>query len=234
MSATFYRGDCLKWIKTFPENSVNLIYFNPPFGTTRQDWDSKLNWKLLFAEFDRVLKPEGNIVIHCSVPFNYTLIREAPRPPTYSWYWLKNGTTCPYIAKVQPLRNTEEILVWKGNKGAVYYPQRTNTEIDRVVTPSGISDYYGKTYAREAKSVKGFYQTHHIQMNRTVEGFSTRPVEMVELMLKSYTQEGDVVLDPTCYQGMCGAIAKRMNRKWIGIDLNFFPVKLLNESTTNT
>jgi DNA modification methylase len=235
MSATFYQGDCLKWIKTFPDKSINLIYFNPPFGTTQQNWDSKLNWKLLFAEFDRILKPTGNIVIHCSVPFNYTLIREAPRPPTYSWYWLKDSTTNPFIAKVQPLRNTEEILVWKGKKGAVYYPQRTDTEIERTTNSTGESDYYGNRGTSPGiKSVKGYYQTHHIQMSRKVDGFSTRPTELVELILKSYTQEGDVVLDPTCYQGMCGAIAKRLGRRWIGIDLNFFPVKLLNGIPSST
>ena len=75
----------------------------------------------------------------------------------------------------------------------------------------------------------GRYQTHLIQMPRKIRGFATRPDALVELFIKSYTDEGDTVLDPTCYQGLSGVIAKRLGRRWIGIDKNFFP-KLLMDS----
>jgi len=208
-----------------------LIYQNPPFGTTNQKWDDVLDWKLIFAEYFRVLKPTGNIVLHCSIPFNYVLIRDAPRAPNYSWYWYKDRTTNPFIAKIEPLRNTEEILVWKGTKGAKYYPQRTDTEVDRTIKSCGRSKYYCGTYETEVQNVKGFYQTHHIQMKPVVAGFSTRPPELVRLILNSYTQKSDVVLDPSCYHGMCGVIAKQMGRRYIGIDKYFFPLKLIECSS---
>jgi site-specific DNA-methyltransferase (adenine-specific) len=228
----FYKGDSYSTIKRYiADQSIDCIYFNPPFGTTKNNWDEKLNWKQLFEEFYRVLQPDGVIIIHCSVPFNYTLIREAPKPPTYSWYWKKEGVTCPFIAKVQPMRNTEEVLVWT-NKHVRYYPQRVGDEERTITANGGRSDlptsYYGKLYEREPKIVKGYLQTHHIDMKRSVDGFSTRPTEMVELMIKSYTKEGDTILDPTCYKGMCGVIAKRMGRKWIGIDKHFLPERLLS------
>jgi len=225
---TFYKGDNLLWLKTLPDSSVQLIYFDPPFATTQNYWDEKLDWSSLFAEFSRVLKPDGNIVIHCSVPFNYTLIKEAPRPPSYTWYWKKDGVSCPFIAKIQPLRNTEEILVWKGKK-AVYYPQRTG-DTERTFTSHGNSSYYGKTYEQKEQTVRGHYQTHFLDFKRSVRGYATRPDELIELILKSYTKEGDTVLDPTCYRGLSGVISQRLNRRWIGIDLHFLPSLLLETS----
>lgn len=225
---TFYRGDNLQWLKTMPAKSINLIYFDPPFGTTRNDWDHKLNWAALFKEFDRVLRDDGNIVIHCSVPFNYTLIREAPRPPTYSWYWKKENITCYLMSKMQPLRNTEEILVWKGKKGAVYYPQRVGTVERTTASCTTKSTYYGAVNpVKSYKKVIGYCQTHHIDYKRDVKGFSTRPEALIELIINSYTKEGDTVLDPTCYKGVSGIVSRRMNRRWVGIDLHFIPSWIL-------
>ena len=237
MSATFHKGDNLKIIsEQIKDKSIDFIYFNPPYATTRQKWDEKLNWKKLFPEFFRVLKDDGVLAIHCSVPFNYVLIREAPRAPNYSWYWKKEGTTNPLLANTQPLRNTEEILVWS-NKRNRYNPQRVGNEKRRIFTLGGNrpkkdgSAYYGHSKSCDAertfKEVEGKYQTHLIDMKRHRDGFSTRPRELVELMINSYTKEGDVILDPTCYLGMCGAIAKEMKRNWIGIDKNFYPLKLM-------
>lgn len=229
MSCTFYKGDCHKLIQQIPANSLDLIYFDPPFGTTRNFWDDTLDWKLLFAEFFRVLKDTGTLVIHCSVPFNYTLIRAAPNPPNYSWYWKKDNVTNPYLAKIQPLRNTEEILVWTKKK-TIYYPQRIGTEEIYITgkKPKYKNSYYGsakKTTA--ARTEIGRLQTHFIDMKRKRDKFSTRPDELVELIYKSYTKPGDKVLDPTCFGGMSGVIAKRLGLHWTGFDLYHLPYKLI-------
>lgn len=229
MSATVYIGDNLSIIKSqLKDESVDLIYLNPPFGTTQQSWDERLNWPKLFEEFFRILKPDGVIAIHCSVPFNYLLIREAPKPPTYSWYWLKDNVTNPLLAKHQPLRNTEEILIWTNRRNR-YYPQRNGTE-KRIVKggyKKTTNSYYGTSGETVKKEVVGRLQTHHIEMPRLINGFSTRPSELIELIINSYTQPGDTILDPTCYKGFCGAIAKNMGRKYIGIDKHFMPEKLM-------
>jgi len=228
--AVFYRGDCLGLIKNLPDKSINLIYFNPPFATTENDWDTPLNWPELFKEFFRVLKPNGMIAIHCAIPFNYTLIRASCRDPSYSWYWDKMNNTCPMIARKQPLRQVEEILVWK-NKQTTYYPDaiRVGTE-QRTFTSRGTSSYYGATTIQEKQTVVGRYQTHLIEMKAERRGFSTRPESLIELILKAYTVPGDTVLDPTCYHGICGKVAKRLGRKWIGFDKKFYPTKLLCNS----
>ena len=225
---TFYRGDAIEMMKRhIPDHSIDLIFANPPFdGATKNSWDKVLNWSEFFTEAQRILKSNGNLVLHCSVPFNYTLIRAAPKPPTYSWYWLKDGTTNPLLAKVQPLRNTEEILVWK-MKGSPYYPQRIGTE-ERTFRSHGRSSYYGGVSPQPLQTVKGKYQTHRIEMARKVEGFSTRPRELIELIYNSYTKAGDTVYDPFCYNGISSTCCP--GRRWIGTDLIHIPKYLIKTS----
>lgn len=222
MQSTFHKADCLTQMRTMDAKSVDLIYWNPPFGTTRQPWDEALDWVSIFAECFRILKDDGNLVIHCSIPFNYTLIRSAPRPPTYSWYWDKCATTLPLIVNHQPLRCVEEVLVWKMKRGK-YFPQRVGDE-ERVVRGQYTSKYVmSNTTITDPVKVRGKCQTHLLSMPRSIDGFSTRSEEMVELFIKSYTAEGDVVLDPTCYKGLTGRVSARLNRNWIGIDKYFEP-----------
>jgi DNA modification methylase len=218
-------------MRRLPSQSVDFIYFNPPFATTRQPWDLPLPWEVVFAECFRILKTGGTLAIHCSVPFNYVLIRAAPRAPSYSWYWNKMATTSPLLARRQPLRQMEEILVWtNGGVGGIgkYNPQRVGAEL-RSVRRNGHTPYvnYGSLSPAVTTTVVGRYQTHLIEMKRKIRGFATRPDELIELFIKSYTNEGDLILDPTCYEGLSGVIAKRLNRRWIGIDKYFLPKLLM-------
>ena len=218
--ATFYKGDCLNQIARLPSKSIHLIYFDPPFGTTNNFWDEKLNWQEIFRECFRVLTEAGMLLIHCSIPFNYELIRAAPKLPSHSWYWTKESHTNPLISKIQPLRDTEEILVWK-NKKSVYYPQKIGSEPQKstYMTTDG---YYGKDKRNAITTInKGKFRTHSLVMARERNGFSTRPGALVKLMIDSYSKEGDTVLDLFCYKGLSYSCCK--NRKWIGIDKHFTP-----------
>lgn len=196
---------------------------NPPFATTQNWWDEAIDWPSFFKEAFRVLKDDGMLLIHCSIPFNYTLIRAAPKPPHYSWYWKKPGTTLALCAKVQPLRCVEEILVWKNKKNR-YYAKRVG---DKMGTEGGRykTSYVNESKIQETKKVKGTYITHFLDMKREIRGFATRSDDMVKLFLEAYTKEGDVVLDPTCYKGLTGRICSQMGRKWIGIDKYFYPTE---------
>ena len=225
---TFYKLDCLEFLRRKEDQSLDLIYFDPPFATTGNWWDDALPWPEIFAEAFRVLKPTGNLVIHCSVPFNYELIRAAPRAPSYSWYWKKNRKTNFLNVKKQPLRQVEEILVWKMPK-AVYYPQRMGTE-KRTVSGGRKSGRYFKgaePAKTPVKEVSGWEQTHLLEFPVRLDEFSTRPIELIELMLKSYSKEGDVVCDLTCYKGISGVVARRLGRRWIGVDKYHFPLEII-------
>ena len=226
-AVTFYKSDCLTQLKKLPSESVDFIYFNPPFGITQNSWDERLDWPAIFVELFRIVKNPGTIAIHCSVPFNYTLIREAPRPPNYSWYWDKINITTPLLAKKQPMRRVEEILVWTNR--LKYNPQRVGDEIRHEVSGPASTSYWYPVRTRPTihREVRGRLQTHLITQKSKIRGFATRPDEIIELFINSYTNPGDVILDPTCYQGLSGVIAKRMGRNWIGIDKYFLPSLLM-------
>ena len=223
--SVFYQGDTLTLLrKHIPDKSVHLLYCDPPFGTTNNSWDEKQDWPALFQECFRVLKDEGMLIIHCSIPFNYELIRAAPKPPSHSWYWTKDSHTNPLISKIQPLRDTEEILIWKNKKG-VYYPQKVGTQPQNS-TYMTKSDYFGKDTKKSVSVNYGKFRTHHITMKRDIKGYSTRPKELVELMINSYSKEGDTVLDLFCYQGL--SYSCKGSRRWIGMDKHFLPTALLH------
>lgn len=229
--SVFYRGDVFVCIKRIPDKTVNLIYIDPPFGTTKHYWDEKIDWSKLFLEMFRVLKDDGMIVIHSSVPFNYELIRSAPKAPSYSWYWNKGGSpTCPLIANTQPMRCCEEILVWK-NKKMTYHRQQIGEEmrVSAYMTPN---QYYGSTLKFGKKMIKGKTRTHYLEIKRDIKKFATRPMEIVKLMIDSYSQEGDTVLDLFCYDGL--SFTACQGRRWIGIDKYHYPKLFLESRDGNT
>ena len=226
--SVFHSGDVFDILKKrIASKSISLIYIDPPFGTTENVWDESLDWKKLFAEMFRVLKNDGMVVIHCSIPFNYKLIREAPVAPSHSWYWLKESHTNPLLSKIQPLRQMEEILVWK-NKKAVYYPQKIGDEV-RNSTYTTTNDYFGARCTKTSSSVNvGKYRSHFISMKRNIDGFSTRPDELVKLMINSYSKDDDTILDLFCYNGL--SYKCKGGRRWIGIDKHFLPKFLIKDA----
>jgi site-specific DNA-methyltransferase (adenine-specific) len=212
--------DNLAYCRTVNDNSIDLIYFNPPFGTTEQEWDKSLQWEELFPEMDRILKPTGNIVIHSAIPFTYDLIRH--RKPKYHWVWDKGTTGSPFLAKKQPMRDTEEILVYFKTGGTgCYYPQM-NGDKERVITGSKKTTYWGGrggTQNEYVTVVKGKYPKHLLHFKRKREGLSTRPPELIEYIVTTYTKEGETVLDLTCYKGLTGTVCDKIGRKYIGVDI---------------
>lgn len=222
----FYKGDTLTTIRSqIADRSIDLIYINPPFGTTRNFWDDKQDWKSLFDEFFRILNDTGMLVIHCSVPFNYELIRSAPTAPAYSWYWKKESPTCPVLANHQPMRIVEEILVWKKRKNTYYRQQIGNDK--RSSSYMTNNTYYGKTSSDKPSIISGKTRSHFLDIKRNIQGFSTRPSELVKLMIDSYSKAGDTILDCFCYKGLTYDHCK--DRKWIGIDKYFIPSNIFNK-----
>ena len=116
----YIQGDIKDVIKSFDDNSIDFIYTDPPYGTTKAKWDIGLNWTELFPEMWRVLKPNGIIVLYASMPFTYELLQY--EKPKYHYTRIKNNSTGFFQAKNQPLRKNEEIFVYYRQKGT-YNPQ---------------------------------------------------------------------------------------------------------------
>jgi len=220
----FIEGDIHEVIKTIENNSIDFIYTDPPFAITSAKWDKPLNWKELFPEMWRVLKPNGVIALYCSMPFTYELLKY--ETPKYHWTWVKNNSTGFFQVKYQPLRQTEEILIYYQNKGQ-YFPQMIGDKFypKRKVKVGGGQGYYNALKRTKNEICKeeghvGNYPTNVINFPiRKDDTGITRTDEHIDFFIKSYTNEGDKILDMTCHNNYVSKRCEILNRKYIGVDL---------------
>ena len=218
------KGDIHDEIIKIENNTIDLIYTNPPYNITENKWDKPLKWEFLFKEMWRILKPNGKIILHASIPFTYNLINI--EKPKYHYVWIKDKPTNFFHAKKQPLRQQEEILVFY-KKNGTYNPQMIGDTFYKQST-CGKSKYYGSRGETKKEITKGHYGKYPVNVlnfKRHIRGYSTRSDDLVDYFIKTYSNEGDTILDITCYNSLTGHRAIKLNRNYIGIDLN--PVELI-------
>lgn len=213
----YIQGDIHEVIKDIETNSIDLIYTNPPFGTTENKWDKPLRWNELWNDIWRVLKPNGVAVIHASKPFSYTLIQS--QKPKYNYTWVKDISTGFLNAKKQPLRLVEEVYVFYKKKHT-YNPQMVGTDIIPTST-SGKSKYYGDRHSEknDGKFHIGKYPTDVLKFKRDVRGGKTISDDMIDFFIKTYSNEDDLILDMTTHSKVVGSRAIALSRNFIGVDL---------------
>lgn len=219
---TYLPGDISDVIKTLETNSVDLIYTDPPFGTTRHLWDKGLDWANIWPEIWRVLKPNGVAVIYASMPFTYTLLRSTDVMPKYHWTWIKNNTTNHLNVRTQPLRNTEEIFVF-ARAPSTYNTQMLGSTVKKKTAP-GDSGYYGpqkKDYKLCGTLQTGSFPTTAMQWPiRRGAGGITRTDEQIDFFIKTYSNKGDTVLDMSCHSEVVGNRCGVLKRRYIGVDID--------------
>ena len=229
----YIQGDIHNVISTIEDDSIDFIYTDPPFGTTKAEWDKPLDWASLFPEMWRVLKPTGIICLYASIPFTYELLRyEKPR---YHYNWKKNNKTGFLQAKHQPLRQMEEIFIYYKKRGT-YNPQMVGDEFYQkrnVKIGSEKHQYWGirdnikkdlqskKSYLVEGEGHVGKYPTTFKEwpIRKDNTGI-TRTDEQIDYFIKTYTNEEDTILDMTCHTKYVGSRCEELNRHYIGVDLN--------------
>jgi len=216
-------GDIHEVIKTIDTDSIDFIYTSPPYGITQAEWDNPLDWESLFPEMWRVLKPNGIIALHCSMPFTYELLKY--QTPKYHYIWEKNNSTCGMLAKKQPLRRTEEVMIYYKKPGT-YNPQMIGDTFykkdNRLV--GGGQAYCGK---RKKKTTVDKDKGHYGKYPDTLLTYSirreqtgiTRPDSMLDFFIKTYTNEGDTILDMTTHNSTLNDRVVALNRQFIGIDI---------------
>lgn len=218
---TYLIGDIHEIIKTFDTNSFELIYTNPPFGTTGKKWDNPISWEELWVEMDRVLKPNGVVLLHSAIPFTYDLIRI--RKPKYNYTWIKSNATNFFHAKRQPLRQVEEILVYYKKKHT-YNPQMIGDEVANYKRNNKYEgdNYYGNQKPNESKHVGKFPTTYLGTFPRILQKKSPKSIhdDIMIRMIKTYSNENDVILDMTCCDKNLGKLATTLKRKYIGVDIS--------------
>jgi len=234
-----HHGDCLEVMKEIPDGSVDMILTDPPYGTTACKWDSVVPLEPMWEQLKRIIKPNGAIVLFGSEPFSSALRMSNIKNYKYDWVWNKRNCTGGYYAKYRPMQQHENVIVFCDGK-ATYNPQKEKiSESDyrysktgriRTVNKVGL---YGKEKAERLKETGERFPKTIIEFqnsNSTGKVHPTqKPVALMEYLIKTYTNEGETVLDFCLGSGSTGCAAKNLNRKFIGIELDEEYFKIAQE-----
>jgi len=218
------QGDCLERMKEIPDGSVSMILTDPPYGTTACKWDSVIDLDLMWGQLKRIIKPNGAIVMTAAQPFTSILVSSNLPMFKYDWVWEKPSAKGHLNAKKQPMRAHESVLVFY-NKQVTYNPIKTTGHIKKtsfkrkelnsdVYNNNTADTYYDSTdrYPRSVQLIKQDTQMTSIHPTQ-------KPVELMEYMIKTYTNEGETVLDFTFGSGATLKAANNLSRNSIGIEM---------------
>ena len=222
-------------MKLIPSGSIDAIITDPPYGTTACKWDSVIDFELMWEQLNRIIKPNGAIVLFGSEPFSSALRMSNIKNYKYDWIWQKNSVSGFANAKRQPMRNHELISVFY-NKQCDYYPIKEDRDLSEKsierhkynfnTTTEIKSSVYGKMKRKKDKPSDLCYPKTIKKFKCIVNNSKERvhptqkPILLMEYLIKTYTTENETVLDFTMGSGSTGVAAKNLNRNFIGIEMD--------------
>ena len=223
------QGDCLELMKDIPDKSIDMILCDLPYGTTACKWDVIIPFDKLWEQYNRIIKDNGAIVLFGSEPFSSQLRMSNLKMYKYDWVWNKKNSGTGLLAKYQPLKITENIMIFGKNK-VNYYP--IMTKVDKVVNRKkfankNMGEHLGNTILkikqdtgyRYPKNILEFYKDTKNQYQKKYHP-TQKPVALLEYLIKTYTNENETVLDNCMGSGSTGVAAINTNRNFIGIELS--------------
>ena len=228
-----FNGDCLEVMKSIPDKSVDMILCDLPYGTTESEWDKVIDFKKLWKEYLRIIKDVGAIALFGSGTFSYKVIQSNENLYKYKWIWFKNKRGNFVNAKNRPMTAYEEIMIFsKGNTAngskvkMNYFPQglikKQSVRYDRSGTRFGTMA--GKRPSQKSRIVSEYtnypFDVLCIDSESKVVHPTQKPVELLEYLIKTYTNENEVVLDNCMGSGSTGVAAVKNHRDFIGIELD--------------
>ena len=214
-------GDCLDILPTLSDNSVDMVMVDLPYGTTACKWDSIISLDFLWEQYNRICKDDAAMVFTAAQPFTTTLASSNIDNFRYEWIWEKPQGTNPMNAKVMPLKSHENILVFYRSK-PTYNPQMWySTPYSGFSSDvSKIGEVYGSQKSKHRDNPEGSRYPKTILKYKQEKGLhpTQKPVGLMEYLIKTYTNEGDTVLDNTMGSGTTGVACMNCNRNFIGIE----------------
>lgn len=227
-----YLGDCLKLMpELIDDKSIDMIFCDLPYGTTNCRWDSIIDLPKLWSEYERIIKDNGVILLFAQTPFDKVLGASNLNLLKYEWIWEKTQATGHLNAKKMPMKAHENILVFY-KKLPTYNPQKTfgherkvSKGYQRDICIARREEKWGDDYIYGKETTAPDYDSTE-RYPRSVLTFSSdkqksklhptqKPLALIEYMIRTYTNEGDLILDNTCGSGTTGLGAKNLNRNYI-------------------
>ena len=217
------QGDCLELMKVIPDGSVDMILCDLPYGTTACKWDTIIPFEPLWEQYERVIKDNGAIVLTASQPFTSSLVMSNPKLFKNEWIWKKQKPTNFYQVKQQPLKEHESVLVF-AKKRITYNPQGTvpvNIKSGRKNKSSNLySKYDGGDYVQKVGNYPRSILFYPTEGDKYRIHPTQKPVALFEYLIKTYTNEGETILDNCMGSGTTGVACKNLNRNFIGMELD--------------
>lgn len=226
-----HNADCFDVLPTLPDNSVDAVITDPPYGTTKCKWDTTFD---LNGWWDEIKRITDVVVCFADQPFSSALVMSNPSWFRYEWVWVKDKTTQFFLANKRPMKKTEDILVFSKTPPP-YNPQGL---IPKVVNKKNGRHRLGKMLDQEhhlGKKNVAYTDTPYQQRftnypnellefatEKQMEHPTQKPVELLSYLISTYTNEGDVVLDPFMGSGTTGVAAQNLNRQFIGVEQDKF------------
>ena len=219
MIPVLMNGDCLELMQYLADGSVDMVLCDLPYGTTQNKWDAVIPFDQLWAEYRRVCR--GAIVLTAAQPFTSALVMSNPGLFKYQWVWEKSVATNFLNAKKQPLRNHEDVLVFYAEQ-PTYNPQMVPGERKTSRRVGTKTANYGKADKETFYDSTERYPLSVQRFGSRIDGAALhptqKPVALMEYLIRTYTNEGDTVLDNTMGSGTTGVACANTGREFIGIE----------------
>ena len=223
-----YKGDCLKVMDELISRGVvvDAIITDPPYGTTACKWDSVIPFDEMWLRLNKLIKPNGAIVLFGSEPFSSALRMSNIKNYKYDWKWDKKKGGNPLLSKIQPIKTYEDVIVFEKTGGKVlYYPimEKRDKIKYRGKNKGTISESNNNSFT-ENKAYTYKYPKAILEISNASQVGKVhptqKPVALMEYLIKTYTNEGELVLDFTMGSGTTGVACKNLGRDFIGIELD--------------
>ena len=244
------QGDCLVEMRKIDSNSIDLIFADLPYGTTNCSWDTIIPFEPLWEQFERIIKENWAIIFSASQPFTSALLMSKPNLFRHSWIYKKRCASNFAQAKYSPMKEHEDILIF-GKSKVNYYPikeERQGSGKER--TKYAYSDKSRHASGEFVGNIKGTYDKENDSGNNelrypsSVQEFNNRaagdrgfhptqkPVALMEYLIKTYSKEGDIILDPVAGSGTTGVVCKNLNRNFLLIEQEQKYIDIINKRLT--
>ena len=229
MDSEIFLGDCLSVMEDLSDNSIDMVFCDLPYGTTQNKWDNVIPFDKLWSAYNRVVKENGAIVLTSQQPFTSQLIMSNPSQFRYEWIWEKNKATGHLNAKKMPMKAHENILIFY-RKLPTYNPQKTEgkpytckrrsvgyyNQPREDYTKNSLTENKGDRHPSSIIDIENTileYNNPHKTIHRT-----QKPVDLLEWLIKTYSNENNTVMDFCMGSGTAGVACKNLNRKFIGVE----------------